>query len=416
MSQQNTLEVLRDVAIVIFISVVIPIMLIYGTQIFLPHPSAQIDSILGVLLIIIGIFTPIQSIGSGLILSGIFYTLSRSYYGHSSSITNFFTMTIESIIITIIGYKFFVQQRKDSIQDHTFTLALTILIPATLWFGAKTFLPNIYTNANLLILVLISAIFLGLGLVFPAPKIGSGLLMGGVIGIITRFFTINAHNPVQVMVLLLLLISIICLVVFDYFFKPQDLTKKIFMGISLILLIPLTIFYGIDKFLPTPEYMITEEKTSSDKEKAAITEDNINKQICYAEEQINKKIDNLRNQLRSEYKMDELEKKRNEYYATAHSVNLSYSSERIYHETLVFIIAMILGLLLILFGLIFPSNISGIAFMFSGTFSSLLGISGYWHNFDEKIRFIILLLAAIIIIAIGYFRFIRKNKNDTFTN
>ena len=80
-----------------------------------------------------------------------------------------------------------------------------------------------------------------------------------------------------------------------------------------------------------------------------------------------------------------------------------YDSAREKHSKYVFFIAIPLGLLIIFLGtFVFQLNSVGIGLMFGGIGTLIYGAGGYWQYADNLFKFIISLVALIVLIFLAY--------------
>ena len=150
------------------------------------------------------------------------------------------------------------------------------------------------------------------------------------------------------------------------------LAKKIALGFSIAIVLPLLIHYGVATFYPEPkpeDYRLSPETT-------ALAHGSFADQVKFGEEQ----------------------RRTGDALAAAEA----------HFEQRLFIVAVPLGLVALLVGTFLPIPATGSGLMFGGIIAVCDGYFNYWDHLSASFKFFSLLAAFILLIFIGYRRLERK--------
>ena len=154
------------------------------------------------------------------------------------------------------------------------------------------------------------------------------------------------------------------------------LAKKFALGFAIAVVLPMLMYYGLSSVSPPPQwehYMM--ENYHERHERASLEE-----------------------QKRMEAERSGLEAKMREDF-------------RRFHRHL-FFAAVPVGVLAIAIGMFLPVQVVGTGLMFGGIISLCVGYLGYWTELSYVWRFISLLIAFVILIAVGYGKIERMKNTD----
>jgi|ADurb_H2B_01_Slu_FD_contig_41_2445089_length_838_multi_12_in_0_out_0_2 lipopolysaccharide export LptBFGC system permease protein LptF len=188
--------------------------------------------------------------------------------------------------------------------------------------------------------------------------------------------------------------------------------RSIAIAISLSILVPLTIWYGVDVFYPTPIYTESAEIEKLSAELKTIRKER--DQILYDQNVIlNKKTEEIKKQLNNK-QLETLEKLLTEKESALNIIRTQFYQAHVekvnHHDKLALIFSGLIGIILTIFGLLFPASAIGSGLLFGGAICIALGFIRHWKLFGEKVHFFILLTSVCTIIAVGYFFFLRRRK------
>ena len=154
------------------------------------------------------------------------------------------------------------------------------------------------------------------------------------------------------------------------------LAKKFALGCAIAVVLPMLMYYGLSSVVSPPQweqYVI--EHYHERHERASLEE-----------------------QKRMEAERSELEAK-------------MWEDFRRFHRHL-FFTAVPVGILAIVVGIFLPVQTVGTGLMFGGIISLCVGYLGYWSELSYVARFVSLLFAFIILVAVGYKKIERAKNHD----
>ncbi|OGI72560.1 hypothetical protein A3J61_01165 [Candidatus Nomurabacteria bacterium RIFCSPHIGHO2_02_FULL_38_15] len=93
------------------------------------------------------------------------------------------------------------------------------------------------------------------------------------------------------------------------------------------------------------------------------------------------------------------------YCNAQYSANLNYEAERKSYELNVFITLMILGILMMIFGIVYSHAVLSPAFTWAGVLSYIVASMRYWSTASSGVRVIILGIALVALIWVALKRF-----------
>lgn len=189
-----------------------------------------------------------------------------------------------------------------------------------------------------------------------------------------------------------------------------DTLRDIAIALSLCVLIPLTLMYGIHVFFPEPRMVWTDEYNRLENEVDAIRKER--DQMVYDRDMIaNKKLEEYKAHL-SDEKIKELdarsEAKQKEINAVSAPLRKQHEDAVNAQRRLIMILSASIGFVLILIGLFFPASAIGAGLLFGGTGCMVYTYMSHFRLFSEKMNFFILLAAILLVIVIGYWFFKRQ--------
>ena len=152
----------------------------------------------------------------------------------------------------------------------------------------------------------------------------------------------------------------------------REFVKQIAVWFAIVVLLPLTVWYGTGAFSPPPEWKEYTKATSR-------LEDRIR----------DSKEEAQKEKLRQE--KDRLDKELEE-------------AERVYYRHM-FWVAYPIGLVAIILGTFYPVQAVGAGLMFGGLGSLTAGCYSYWDNMSAWLRFGSLVLALIVVLTLGTWKF-----------
>lgn len=189
--------------------------------------------------------------------------------------------------------------------------------------------------------------------------------------------------------------------------------RDIAIALSLCILIPLTLMYGLKVFSPAPQFKGSEQLHQLESESRDLSKQR--DQLVYDRQVIlDKKLDEYKQQLNNE-KIDELDKKIKEKEDAIDEIRSplqkQYQDEGIQHARLNLIISGVIGILLLLCGFFFPVNAISAGLVFGGTGCLVMSYLELRYMINEKIQFFIMLAAICVVIALAYWFFMRSKKS-----
>jgi len=218
-------------------------------------------------------------------------------------------------------------------------------------------------QVGVLVVALIVGLVVGLGLSLLADLKGFFLLgplpvLPVTLGLVFCLGTLMTQNAVNI----------------------RELVKQIAVWLGIVVLVPLVVWYGTSAFHPPPDWKQYSRSTARLEERIKETKEKSEKE-------------NLRRE------KDRLEKEQDE-------------AEREYYGTM-FWVAYPVGLVAIVLGLFFPVQTVGTGLMFGGLASLTAGCYSYWDKMDGWLRFGSLLLALLVLLVLGTWRFWPARANGT---
>lgn len=157
------------------------------------------------------------------------------------------------------------------------------------------------------------------------------------------------------------------------------LAKQFALGIGIAILLPLTIYYGVHLFSPPPDSSKYYERK-------------------YEQDH---KIEETKN---------EVEKKRLRTESEARDKRYKAAERR--HQQHLFYVAYPVGMLAIIVGILSGIRSIGAGLMFGGIFTLAEGCFSYWEAMPDWTRFTALVLALLVFIGFGYWKFQPKEEEQ----
>jgi energy-coupling factor transporter transmembrane protein EcfT len=155
----------------------------------------------------------------------------------------------------------------------------------------------------------------------------------------------------------------------------RELVKQIAVWLGIVVLLPLAIWYGVSAFSTPPD--------AKENAKALAK---INEQLQDAKEEKDKAA------------RDKLRKERDRLQAEDEE-----TQRRFYHD--MFWVAYPTGLVATIVGIFFPVQAVGAGLMFGGLISLATGCYTFWDRMDAWLRLGSLLVALVVLLALGSWRF-----------
>jgi energy-coupling factor transporter transmembrane protein EcfT len=155
----------------------------------------------------------------------------------------------------------------------------------------------------------------------------------------------------------------------------RELVKQIAVWLGIVVLLPLAIWYGVSAFSTPP-----------DKRENAKALAKINEQIQDAKEDKDKA------------ERDKLRRERDRLQAEEEEAQRQF-----YHD--MFWVAYPTGLVATILGVFFPVQAVGAGLMFGGLISLATGCYAYWDRMDAWLRLGSLVVALLVLLALGTWRF-----------
>ncbi|MBV9125922.1 MAG: hypothetical protein JO112_21435 [Planctomycetes bacterium] len=152
----------------------------------------------------------------------------------------------------------------------------------------------------------------------------------------------------------------------------QEWVKQVAVWLGIVALLPLAVWYGTSVYRPPPEWKKYSQSESRLEEQIQETQDKAEK-----------------DKLRSE--RDRVRDKREE-------------AERVFYHAM-FWVAYPVGLLGVVVGTFFPVQAVGSGLMFGGLICLATGCYAYWDRMDSWLRFGSLVVALVVLLALGTWRF-----------
>lgn len=188
--------------------------------------------------------------------------------------------------------------------------------------------------------------------------------------------------------------------------------RNIAITLSLAFLIPFTLIYGVRVFYPKPQLTYPPEHAQLTSELGVLQKQR-NKAFYDRSVILEQKKENLIQEAGNKH-LAELEQQVKEKSAQLDSlrkpVDKAYQEAEYRHGKIELIVGCLIGIMLIILGLFFPTGSIGSGLLFGGT--ACIGYSFLWNYniFSEKILFLLLLTAVSCIIAIAYYLNLRDRK------
>jgi putative Mn2+ efflux pump MntP len=152
----------------------------------------------------------------------------------------------------------------------------------------------------------------------------------------------------------------------------RELVKQIAVWLGIVVLLPLAVWFGTSIFSQPPDWRQYHKSTSRLDEKIQQAAGEAEKEKLYQQK-------------------DRLEKELEE-------------AERVYYGAM-FWVAYPVGLVSLVLGLIFPVQAVGAGLMFGGLASLAAGCYSYWDRMEGWLRFGSLVVALIVLLVLGTWRF-----------
>jgi hypothetical protein len=192
-----------------------------------------------------------------------------------------------------------------------------------------------------------------------------------------------------------------------------DALRDFAISVSLCVLIPLTLMYGISVFLPRPQFVSSEEYQRVETEYSVLREKR--DQMVYDRDMVaGKKLEEFKNQQKNQ-QLEELEKqlkdKDDERDAIKKPLNMQFEEAQKAHARAILFISALLGILFLLSGLFFPVAAIGAGFLFGGTGCIVFGYMHHYHYLSEKVHFFALIIAICLVVSVGYLFFKHRQTN-----
>ena len=152
----------------------------------------------------------------------------------------------------------------------------------------------------------------------------------------------------------------------------REVVKQIAVWLGIVVLLPLTVWYGTNVFSPPPNW----------------------KEYTKSAERIEQRIGDAKRETEKEKLRDEkarLEEKKED-------------EERVYYKHM-FWVAYPVGLVAIVLGTFFPVQAVGAGLMFGGLISLAAGCYSYWDNMTDQLHFGSLVVALVVVAGLGTWRF-----------
>jgi len=164
----------------------------------------------------------------------------------------------------------------------------------------------------------------------------------------------------------------------------RELVKQIAIWLGIVALLPLSVWFGTSAFSPPPD----------DKEHSK-AQAKIEEQIKDLESRMKEEPQN-RERLRAEREKlrKERDDRRDEFEA----------AEKVFYGRM-FWVAYPIGLVAIIIGTFFPVQAVGAGLQFGGLASLTAGCYSYWDRMDAWLRFGSLVVALVVLLALGTWRF-----------
>jgi hypothetical protein len=169
----------------------------------------------------------------------------------------------------------------------------------------------------------------------------------------------------------LLLIFLVCLMASSSE-SVRELVKQIAVWLGIVVLLPMSVWYGTSAFSPPPDWKHYSKTTS--------------------------RLDEKIHDAKSEAEKDKLRQERDRIDAERDE------AERVFYADM-FWVAYPTGLLAILLGTFFPVQAVGAGLMFGGLASLTAGCYAYWDRMGDWLRFGSLVLALLVLLILGTWRF-----------
>lgn len=152
------------------------------------------------------------------------------------------------------------------------------------------------------------------------------------------------------------------------------LAKKFALGFGIAVLLPMAVHYGVSTFSPRPKWQDYQIENYYERHERATPAEKV----------------------KLEEEQSGLEKERREH-------------AKRFQKHLFFVTTPI-GILAIIVGSVIAVQAIGTGLMFGGIFTLVDGYICYWSELPDWMRFLSLLIALVILIFIGYRKFIGQNK------
>ena len=144
------------------------------------------------------------------------------------------------------------------------------------------------------------------------------------------------------------------------------LAKKFALGFGIAIIFPMMIHYGVSTFSPQPKWEDYQVENYYERHKRATTQEQ-------------EKMEAENNRLKEQRKI----------------------AEKRFQKHL-FFVAVPLGLISIIVGALLSIQAIGTGLMFGGIFSVCNGYFNYWSELADPLRFASMLLAFVVLVALGY--------------
>lgn len=148
--------------------------------------------------------------------------------------------------------------------------------------------------------------------------------------------------------------------------------KEFAIGIGIAILLPLSVYYGVQLFSPQPDWSKYFEQSQE--------------------------YDRRFNEAKTKEERDRISKVR------SHAKEKHEESQR-RHKQHIFFVAYPVGMLAIIAGSLLTVQAVGAGLMFGGIFTLAEGCYSYWDNMADWTRFISLIIAMVVFIGFGYWKF-----------
>lgn len=196
------------------------------------------------------------------------------------------------------------------------------------------------------------------------------------------------------------------------FFESRffELLRSIVLGVAITILYPLMVYYVIQVVHPQPKYVYETSSDQLEQLRMQMRRLERSKETILAlpgqkDLSVLKNIESELNTLDAQLVSIEqaTEQKRKEQDAL-------YQEQMQPYEKTFFMVSSIAGLLALLIGAFSGIPFLGFGFIMSGVFTLTMGYVSYWGRLHDILKFISLLGAIVLIIAISFYM-MRKNKN-----